>query len=103
MLNRWTWPDIPGLSEFQGKVLHSANWQDWVHGFDATGKNIALIGGGSTGIQILPQIQPLAKQVVHFMKGKQWISPVGVGGAEAAKRGVQGNCKLHHQHFEPDC
>jgi cation diffusion facilitator CzcD-associated flavoprotein CzcO len=93
MLNRWSLPDIPNLQDFRGEVLHSANWKDWVKGFEATGKRIALIGGGSTGIQILPQIQPTAKHVAHFMKGNQWISPVGVGGAEAAKRGVTGNCK----------
>ncbi|KAK6366885.1 hypothetical protein LTS17_010436 [Exophiala oligosperma] len=91
MLNRWTLPDIPHLEDFQGEVLHSANWKGWVKKFDPKGMRVALIGGGSTGIQILPQIQPAATQVVHFMKGNQWISPVGVGGAEAQKRGVTGN------------
>lgn len=26
LLNRWKWPDIPGLHDFEGKLLHSANW-----------------------------------------------------------------------------
>lgn len=25
-LNEWKWPQIPGLGEFQGKMLHSAAW-----------------------------------------------------------------------------
>jgi cation diffusion facilitator CzcD-associated flavoprotein CzcO len=31
-LNDWKWPNIPGLSEFKGKLLHSASWDetyDW--------------------------------------------------------------------------
>lgn len=59
--------------------MHSANWDST---FDWTGKRVALIGGGSSGIQILPQIQPEAKKVVHFMRGKTWISPVGYGAEE---------------------
>lgn len=59
--------------------MHSANWDTK---FDWVGKRVALIGAGSSGIQILPQIQPQAKQVVHFMKGKTWISPVGYGAEE---------------------
>lgn len=26
VLNAWKWPDIPGLQDFQGKLLHSADW-----------------------------------------------------------------------------
>lgn len=25
-LNEWKWPNIPGLHDFKGPVLHSANW-----------------------------------------------------------------------------
>ena len=27
ILNRWQWPCIEGLSDFQGMLLHSANWK----------------------------------------------------------------------------
>ena len=26
ILNNWKWPDVQGLHDFQGKLLHSANW-----------------------------------------------------------------------------
>jgi cation diffusion facilitator CzcD-associated flavoprotein CzcO len=26
-LSRWTWPDIEGLEKFQGRVVHSAQWE----------------------------------------------------------------------------
>jgi hypothetical protein len=58
------------------------------------GKNVALIGAGSTGIQLLPQIQPYAKSVDHYVSGKTWISPVGFGSEELKERGVTtGNCE----------
>jgi hypothetical protein len=39
-----------------------------------TGKKIALIGGGSSGIQLLPQMQPIVERCDHYMKGKTWIA-----------------------------
>jgi cation diffusion facilitator CzcD-associated flavoprotein CzcO len=27
-LNNWKWPDIPGLHDFQGKLLHTAAWDE---------------------------------------------------------------------------
>lgn len=32
-LNEWKWPDIKGLNDFKGPLLHSANWDE---NFDAT-------------------------------------------------------------------
>ena len=26
VLNEWKWPEIPGLHDFKGKLLHSAIW-----------------------------------------------------------------------------
>jgi cation diffusion facilitator CzcD-associated flavoprotein CzcO len=75
-INAWQWPDIKGLQSFKGKLVHSANWDPTI---DVTGKRVALIGGGSTGIQILPQIQPKAARVDHYMKGKTWIPPMSFG------------------------
>lgn len=52
--SNWKWPEIPGLHDFQGDLVHSANWPEK---FDDTGKTVALIGNGSSGVQILPEIQ----------------------------------------------
>ncbi len=71
ILNDWRWPGIPGLNEFQGKLLHSANWDD---SYDMTDNNIALIGGGSSSIQILPTLQPIAKRIDHYNRSKMWIA-----------------------------
>lgn len=72
ILNKWKWPSILGLHNFGGKLLHSANWDDAVQ---LEGKTVAIIGTGSSSIQIVPQIQPKVKQLVAFMRSVTWISP----------------------------
>lgn len=42
-LNDWDFPTIPGLDQFQGKLLHSAAWDP---SFDLRGKRVALLGNG---------------------------------------------------------
>lgn len=76
-------PEIKGLDTFKGLLMHSANYDT---SFDATGKRVALIGGGSSGIQILPKIQPIAARVDHYMKGKTWIPPFGIGALDVMDR-----------------
>lgn len=49
-------PDFPGLNKYKGQLIHPSRWPD---DFDATGKRIAIIGQGSTGVQI---VQELAKK-----------------------------------------
>jgi cation diffusion facilitator CzcD-associated flavoprotein CzcO len=43
ILNNWRWPAIPGLQDYKGTLLHTANWDDRV---DLTGKHVGLIGNG---------------------------------------------------------
>lgn len=71
VLNSWKWPDIKGLVDFQGKLMHSA---DWDTKYDATGQKVAVIGGGSSGIQIVPSLQPQVKAMDHYIRGKTWIA-----------------------------
>ncbi|KAH0847215.1 hypothetical protein AYO21_02604 [Fonsecaea monophora] len=75
-LNDWKWPKIEGLHDFKGKLLHSANWDSSV---DYTDKTVAVIGTGSSAIQIVPQVQKKAKHLTTFMRSVTWISPP-VGG-----------------------
>lgn len=43
-LSRWSWPDIPGLETFSGKVVHSAQWDTTEHEEQWKDKNVAVIG-----------------------------------------------------------
>ncbi|KAK3055301.1 hypothetical protein LTR09_003854 [Extremus antarcticus] len=65
------WPEIPGLHDFEGHLTHSA---DWNHNYDYSNKRIAVIGNGSSGIQIVPQMQKLpGTEVTNFMRGPTWV------------------------------
>lgn len=76
-LSNWRWPSIPGLHSFKGRLMHSAVWD---HSFDSTGKRVAVIGNGSSGIQILPQIVEKSKHVTNFIRRPTYITP-GLGSA----------------------
>ncbi|KAL4861634.1 hypothetical protein BDV12DRAFT_203834 [Aspergillus spectabilis] len=77
ILNSWRWPAIPGLHSFKGTLLHSADWDGSI---DLTGKHVGLIGNGSSGIQILPQVQKVAKHVTTFIREPTWVSTAHSGG-----------------------
>jgi cation diffusion facilitator CzcD-associated flavoprotein CzcO len=42
--NRWHWPDIPGLNDFKGRLVHSANWDVGEGLNDWSDKRIGVIG-----------------------------------------------------------
>ena len=71
-LNHWEWPQIPGIKDFKGTLMHSANWKSEVELRD---RKVALIGNGSSAVQILPAIQPLAEELVTFVRSPNWILP----------------------------
>ena len=78
ILNNWVWPSIEGLHDFKGPKMHSASWD---HGVDLDNKVIGVIGNGSTAVQIVPQLQKIAKEVQVYMRSSTWISPPFGGGA----------------------
>ncbi|EXJ70150.1 uncharacterized protein A1O5_06218 [Cladophialophora psammophila CBS 110553] len=72
ILNQWKWPDIPGREKFTGTMLHSAAWDpnaDW------KGKKVALIGTGSSAIQITPKVQQTSEHLTIFVRSATWIAP----------------------------
>ncbi|RAL07846.1 flavin-containing monooxygenase [Aspergillus homomorphus CBS 101889] len=72
VLNRWKWPEIEGLRDkFQGKVVHTAAWDA---SYDWAGKRIAVIGNGSSGLQVVPALQPKAARIVNYIRQPTWVS-----------------------------
>ncbi|KAJ5777321.1 hypothetical protein N7520_000567 [Penicillium odoratum] len=67
-------PNIPGLKDFQGKMMHSARW-DWT--YDLKNKRIAIIGNGATAAQIIPEIAPQASHLTVFQRTPNWVVPRG--------------------------
>ncbi|KAK5943971.1 hypothetical protein PMZ80_003252 [Knufia obscura] len=70
-LDTYKWPDIKGINSYTGKRVHSAAWD---HDFDYSHKRIAVIGNGSSGIQIVPQLMKLpGTNILNFARGPAWI------------------------------
>ncbi|UGT38799.1 NAD(P)/FAD-dependent oxidoreductase [Nocardia yamanashiensis] len=65
-------PDIPGLTEFAGPVMHSSRWD---HEVELAGKRIGVIGTGSTGTQLVSALAGQVPKVVLFQRTPQWILP----------------------------
>lgn len=63
-------PDIPGLESFSGDMVHTARWDDSIVTND---KRIAVLGTGSTGIQVVSALQREASHISHFVRSPQWI------------------------------
>ena len=53
--SKWKWPEISGLDRFEGRKMHSARWDS---DYDFRDKTVAVIGAGSSAIQIVPSLQP---------------------------------------------
>ncbi|KAI5857328.1 FAD/NAD(P)-binding domain-containing protein [Durotheca rogersii] len=75
-LDNWKWPDIEGLHDFQGPVLHTAKWDSSI---TLKGKRVAVIGSGASGIQLVPQLQPIVSKLVSFNRSPNWIAPQFAG------------------------
>lgn len=75
-------PNYPGIDEYQGHLRHSSLWDPT---FDPSGKRIAVIGNGASGLQIVPQLQKAASHITHYARSKTWIA--SSFGGEALHRG----------------
>jgi cation diffusion facilitator CzcD-associated flavoprotein CzcO len=67
-----SYPDIPGLDTFGGKVVHSARWDD---SYPLEGKRVGVVGTGASAIQIVPAIAPRVGRLHVFQRTPPWIVP----------------------------
>jgi cyclohexanone monooxygenase len=66
-------PPIPGVETFEGATYHTGAWPH--EGVDFTGKRVAVIGTGSSGIQSIPQIAAQAEHVTVFQRTPNFSIP----------------------------
>ncbi|MGK5557253.1 flavin-containing monooxygenase [Actinomadura kijaniata] len=67
-----SYPDLPGAERFRGTAFHSAEWD---HGYDLTGKRVAVVGTGASAIQFVPKVAEKAEKLVLFQRTPPWIQP----------------------------
>jgi cation diffusion facilitator CzcD-associated flavoprotein CzcO len=65
-------PDIPGLDEFTGPVVHSARWDP---GLDLRDQRVSVIGTGASAIQIVPAIAGEVAHVDVYQRTPPWVLP----------------------------
>ena len=65
-------PHIPGLDAFGGNAFHSARWD---HGVTLFGSRVAVIGTGSTGVQIVTALAGTPAKLSMFQRTPSWVVP----------------------------
>jgi cation diffusion facilitator CzcD-associated flavoprotein CzcO len=71
-LSEPSFPDIPGLSAFEGTLFHSAQWD---HRWSGTGQRVGVIGTGSSAVQFVPFVQRAAASMTVFQRTASWVLP----------------------------
>ena len=66
-------PNFKGIESFQGKWYHSGLWPH--EGVDFTGQRVAVVGTGSSGVQMIPPIASQAKHLHVFQRTANFSLP----------------------------
>ncbi len=69
-----TFPRIPGVDTFQGVAHHTGLWPK--EPVDFTGKRVAVIGTGATGVQAIQEIAKTAGHLTVFQRRPNWCTPL---------------------------
>ncbi len=65
-------PDIDGVRDFAGTVVHTAKWDDTA---DLDDKRIAVIGTGATAVQLIPELAKRATHLTVFQRTPIFVTP----------------------------
>ncbi|HXB88173.1 NAD(P)/FAD-dependent oxidoreductase [Mycobacterium sp.] len=65
-------PDIPGIDTFAGRIIHTADWDD---SYSVNGRRAAVIGTGSTGVQVIPELANEASELTVYQRTPIWVMP----------------------------
>lgn len=66
-------PNIPGIEDFAGRLIHSVQWP--TEPLDLADKNVAVIGTGSTGVQMIPLLAKEAKHLTVVQRTPAYCVP----------------------------
>lgn len=67
-------PEFPGLDDFTGEIYRAARWPHEEISF--AGKRVGLVGTGSTGIQIVPEVAAQASELYVFQRTPSFSLPM---------------------------
>ncbi|MCD2192426.1 NAD(P)/FAD-dependent oxidoreductase [Actinomycetospora endophytica] len=67
-------PDIEGLDDFDGPVMHTSRWDDDVA---LAGARVGVVGTGASAAQVVPRLAGRAGQLTVFQRTPAWVVPRG--------------------------
>jgi cation diffusion facilitator CzcD-associated flavoprotein CzcO len=74
MFNEPVRPDIEGLDEFGGVVIHTAHWPH-DDGELIGGKSVSVIGSAASAIQLIPELAERATHLDVYQRTSNWVFP----------------------------
>jgi cation diffusion facilitator CzcD-associated flavoprotein CzcO len=69
-----TLPTIDGMDSFEGLSFHTGQWPH--EPVDFTGKRVAVIGTGATGVQVIQAVAQTAGTLTVFQRRPNWCAPL---------------------------
>ena len=75
MFNDLTYPDLKGLSDFEGSCFHSARW-DW--NVPLEGQRIGVVGSAASAVQIVPELVDVANVLDNTQVATHALEEAGV-------------------------
>jgi len=76
-----TLPKIAGIESFSGQSFHTARWPH--EPVDFSGKRVAVIGTGATGVQTIQTIAGSVGHLTVFQRTPNWCAPLHNGKIDA--------------------
>lgn len=73
ILHHPAYPEIPGIEDFEGKMFHTARWDDTV---SLSGQRVGIIGTGSTSAQIVGEVTDEVAKMTVFQRTPHWMAPL---------------------------
>jgi cation diffusion facilitator CzcD-associated flavoprotein CzcO len=73
LLSATKMPEFPGQGSFRGEIHHTARWPH--EGVALAGKRVAVIGTGSSGVQVIGDIAAVVGHLTVFQRTAQYVVP----------------------------
>ena len=77
LLSAPTLPRIKGMESFTGPSFHTYYWPH--EPVDLSGKKVAVIGTGATGVQVIGEIADKVAELTVFQRRPNWCAPLNNG------------------------
>ncbi|MGE0861188.1 MAG: flavin-containing monooxygenase [Gammaproteobacteria bacterium] len=71
-------PDIEGVADFAGEAYFTSSWPK-DGSVQLAGKRVGVIGTGSSGVQVVPEVAKLASEVHVFQRTANYVTPTAAG------------------------